>query len=42
MIFIEEILFLSPSDFHAVKLHQDKATNHTLKSSTAFLEKNKD
>ena len=29
-IFIEEIRFLYPNDFHRVKLHQDKVTSHTL------------
>ncbi|GBM17952.1 hypothetical protein AVEN_111098-1 [Araneus ventricosus] len=37
----EEILFLYPSDFQRVKLHQDKATSCTSKGTTAFLEKMK-
>ncbi|GBM86860.1 hypothetical protein AVEN_223908-1 [Araneus ventricosus] len=38
-MFTEEIPFLYPNDFQRVKFHQDKATNHTSKSTTAFLEK---
>ncbi|GBN62665.1 hypothetical protein AVEN_138367-1 [Araneus ventricosus] len=41
-IFREKIPFLYPNDFQRVKLHQDKATSHTSKSSTAFPEKNED
>ncbi|GBO29915.1 hypothetical protein AVEN_208472-1 [Araneus ventricosus] len=38
-IFTEEIPFLYPNDFQRVKLHQVKATSHTSKRTTAFLEK---
>ena len=41
--FTEEIQFPYPSDFHRFYLHQDKDTNHTLKSTTAEKkEKNED
>lgn len=40
-IFTEEIPLLYPNDFQRVKLHQDKATSHTSKTTTAFLEKMK-
>ncbi|GBM55268.1 hypothetical protein AVEN_272339-1 [Araneus ventricosus] len=38
-IFTEEISCLYPNDFQRVKLHQDKATSRTSKSTIAFLEK---
>ncbi|GBM72233.1 hypothetical protein AVEN_83910-1 [Araneus ventricosus] len=37
-IFTKEIPFLYPDDFQRVKLHQDKATSPTSKSTTEFLE----
>ena len=40
-IFTEEIPFLYLDDFYKVKLHQGKATCHTSKSTSAFLEKMK-
>ena len=40
-VFIEEILFINPNDFHRVKLCQEKASNHSSRSTTALLEKMK-
>ncbi|GBM50355.1 hypothetical protein AVEN_208960-1 [Araneus ventricosus] len=40
-IFTAEIPFPYPKDFQSVKLHQDKATSHTAKGTTAFLEEMK-
>ncbi|GBL81716.1 hypothetical protein AVEN_93492-1 [Araneus ventricosus] len=39
--FTEEIPFIYSNGFQRVKLHQDKATTPTSKSTTAFLEKMK-
>ncbi|GBN79439.1 hypothetical protein AVEN_138680-1 [Araneus ventricosus] len=41
LLFTEELPFIYPNHLQRVKLHQDKATSHTSKSTTAFLEKMK-
>ena len=40
-MYAEEIPFLYPNGFHRIKLHQEKATNHTSKTPLHSLTKTK-